>query len=80
MKCPTPAEKNVLTAAAVHVPDLYVGLSPYTAPSAFSLLAATELTDESTLSAGGFAKLRWHWRRGPNRLGWRSSWRRRLRR
>ena len=35
---------------------------------------------ESTTPRVALAKLRWHWRRGPNRLGWRSSWRRRLRR
>ncbi|WZN67000.1 phytoene desaturase [Chloropicon roscoffensis] len=36
---------------------LYVGLSPYTAPSAFSLLAATELTDGVYYPAGGFGEV-----------------------
>lgn len=35
---------------------------------------------ESTTPRVALAKWRWHWRRGPDRLGWRSSWRRRLRR
>lgn len=35
--------------------DLYVGLSPATAPGVFSLLAGTELTDGVFYPAGGFA-------------------------
>lgn len=38
--------------------DLYVGLSPYTAPGVFSLLAATELTDGVWYPIGGFGKVR----------------------
>ncbi|KAK9823667.1 hypothetical protein WJX72_004529 [[Myrmecia] bisecta] len=38
--------------------DLYVGLSPYTAPAVFSLLAATELTDGVWYPMGGFGKVR----------------------
>lgn len=38
--------------------DLYVGLSPYTAPGVFSLLAATELTDGVWYPKGGFGKVR----------------------
>lgn len=38
--------------------DLYVGLSPYTAPGVFSLLAATELTDGVWYPCGGFGKVK----------------------
>ncbi|KAI8467039.1 MAG: hypothetical protein J3K34DRAFT_387134 [Monoraphidium minutum] len=38
--------------------DLYVGLSPYTAPGVFSLLAATEITDGVFYPMGGFEKVR----------------------
>ena len=38
--------------------ELYVGLSPYTAPGVFSLLAATELTDGVWYPVGGFQKVR----------------------
>eukprot|EP00873_Tetraselmis_striata_P035269 jgi/Tetstr1/455533/TSEL_042355.t1 len=38
--------------------DLYVGLSPYTAPGVFSLLAATELTDGVWYPQGGFGTVR----------------------
>lgn len=34
--------------------DLYVGLTPYNAPSVFSLLAATEITDGVWYPVGGF--------------------------
>lgn len=37
--------------------DLYVGLSPYSAPGAFSLLAATEITDGVFYPVGGFGKV-----------------------
>lgn len=37
--------------------DLYVGLSPYTAPAVFSLLAGTELTDGVWYPLGGFGKV-----------------------
>ena len=36
---------------------LYVGLTPYSAPSAFSLLAATELTDGVWYPKGGFGEI-----------------------
>ncbi|QDZ25418.1 phytoene desaturase [Chloropicon primus] len=36
---------------------LYVGLSPFTAPSAFSLLAATELSDGVFFPKGGFGEI-----------------------
>lgn len=38
--------------------DLYVGLSPYNAPGAFSLLAGTELTDGVWYPVGGFQRMR----------------------
>eukprot|EP01025_Chloroclados_australasicus_P000742 TRINITY_DN10281_c1_g1_i1.p1 TRINITY_DN10281_c1_g1~~TRINITY_DN10281_c1_g1_i1.p1 ORF type:complete len:560 (-),score=57.27 TRINITY_DN10281_c1_g1_i1:380-1957(-) len=38
--------------------DLYVGLSPYNAPAAFSLLAATEITEGVWYPMGGFQKIR----------------------
>jgi|UniRef100_A0A7S3BGA5 phytoene desaturase (3,4-didehydrolycopene-forming) len=38
--------------------DLYVGLSPYNAPGAFSLLAGTELIDGIWYPVGGFQKMR----------------------
>eukprot|EP00775_Hariotina_reticulata_P005714 gene5714-5954_t len=38
--------------------DLYVGLSPYTAPGVFSLLAATEVTEGVYYPLGGFGKVR----------------------
>jgi phytoene desaturase (3,4-didehydrolycopene-forming) len=38
--------------------ELYVGLSPYTAPGVFSLLAATELTDGVWYPIGGFQQVR----------------------
>jgi hypothetical protein len=38
--------------------DLYVGLSPYTAPGVYSLLAATELTDGVWYPLGGFGQVR----------------------
>eukprot|EP00879_Flechtneria_rotunda_P012551 GHRR01013105.1.p1 GENE.GHRR01013105.1~~GHRR01013105.1.p1 ORF type:complete len:410 (+),score=129.74 GHRR01013105.1:573-1802(+) len=38
--------------------DLYVGLSPYTAPGVFSLLAATEITDGVHYPLGGFGKVK----------------------
>ena len=38
--------------------DLYVGLSPYSAPGVFSLLAATELTDGVWYPKGGFGTVR----------------------
>lgn len=38
--------------------QLYVGLTPYTAPGVFSLLAATELTDGVWYPIGGFQKIR----------------------
>jgi phytoene desaturase (3,4-didehydrolycopene-forming) len=38
--------------------DLYVGLSPYSAPGVFSLLAATELTDGVFYPTGGFGAVR----------------------
>ena len=37
--------------------DLYVGLSPTSAPGVFSLLAATELTDGVWYPLGGFRKV-----------------------
>ena len=37
--------------------DLYVGLSPATAPGVFSLLAGTELTDGVFYPVGGFGKV-----------------------
>lgn len=37
--------------------DLYVGLSPYTAPAVFSLLAGTELTEGVWYPLGGFGKV-----------------------
>ncbi|KAL6754674.1 hypothetical protein V8C86DRAFT_2696089 [Haematococcus lacustris] len=37
--------------------DLYVGLSPYTAPGIFSLLAATEVTDGVHYPIGGFQQI-----------------------
>ena len=37
---------------------LYVGLTPYTAPGVFSLLAATELTDGVWYPKGGFGSVR----------------------
>ncbi len=37
--------------------DLYVGLSPYTAPAVFGLLAGTELTDGVWYPLGGFQKV-----------------------
>jgi len=36
--------------------NLYVGLSPYSAPGVFALLAATELTDGVWYPIGGFDK------------------------
>ncbi len=36
---------------------LYVGLTPYDAPAAFSLLAATELVDGVWYPVGGFQKV-----------------------
>jgi phytoene desaturase (3,4-didehydrolycopene-forming) len=36
---------NQRIAALLSFQDLYVGLSPYSAPGVFSLLAATEITD-----------------------------------
>jgi len=38
--------------------ELYVGLSPYSAPGVFSLLAATELTDGVWYPLGGFGGVR----------------------
>ncbi|GIL49585.1 hypothetical protein Vafri_5915 [Volvox africanus] len=38
--------------------DLYVGLTPYNAPGAYSLLAATELTDGVWYPLGGFGQIR----------------------
>lgn len=38
--------------------DLYVGLSPFNAPGAFSLLAATEITDGVWYPIGGFQNIR----------------------
>ncbi|KAG2492765.1 hypothetical protein HYH03_008930 [Edaphochlamys debaryana] len=38
--------------------DLYVGLSPYTAPGVYSLLAATELTEGVWYPLGGFGQIR----------------------
>jgi len=38
--------------------DLYVGLSPYTAPGVFSLLAATEITDGVFYPMGGFQQVK----------------------
>lgn len=38
--------------------DLYVGLSPFTAPAVFSLLAGTELVDGVFYPLGGFQKIR----------------------
>lgn len=38
--------------------ELYVGLSPYTAPGVFSLLAATELTDGVWYPIGGFQQIK----------------------
>ena len=37
--------------------DLYVGLTPYTAPAVFSLLAGTELTDGVWYPMGGFGQV-----------------------
>ncbi|GAB4816450.1 hypothetical protein N2152v2_003496 [Parachlorella kessleri] len=37
--------------------DLYVGLTPYTAPAVFSLLAGTELTDGVWYPLGGFGQV-----------------------
>lgn len=37
--------------------DLYVGLSPYSAPGVYSLLAGTELTDGVWYPLGGFGKV-----------------------
>jgi phytoene desaturase (3,4-didehydrolycopene-forming) len=37
--------------------DLYVGLSPYSAPGVYSLLAGTELTDGVWYPRGGFGKV-----------------------
>ncbi|KAG1658209.1 hypothetical protein FOA52_008232 [Chlamydomonas sp. UWO 241] len=49
--------------------DLYVGLSPYSAPGAFSLLAATELTDAVWYPVGGFGEVRDSLRSMAERLG-----------
>lgn len=38
--------------------DLYVGLSPYTAPAVFSLLSGTELNDGVWYPVGGFGEVR----------------------
>lgn len=43
--------------ALLTLQDLYVGLSPYTAPGVFSLLAATELVDGVHYPVGGFQKV-----------------------
>jgi phytoene desaturase (3,4-didehydrolycopene-forming) len=43
--------------AAFTFQDLYVGLSPYTAPAVFSLLAGTELIDGVYYPVGGFQKV-----------------------
>ena len=40
--------------ALLTLQDLYVGLSPYTAPGVFSLLAAAELVDGVHYPVGGF--------------------------
>jgi hypothetical protein len=37
--------------------DLYVGLTPYSAPAVFGLLAGTELTDGVWYPLGGFGKV-----------------------
>lgn len=44
--------------AAFTFQDLYVGLSPATAPAVFSLLAGTELTDSVWYPVGGFVTVR----------------------
>jgi len=49
--------------------ELYVGLSPYTAPGVFSLLAATELTDGVWYPRGGFGTVRDGLRRVAEKLG-----------
>lgn len=46
--------KSPLLRAAFTFQDLYVGLSPYTAPAVFSLLAGTELIDGVWYPVGGF--------------------------
>lgn len=45
--------------------DLYVGLSPSSAPGVFSLLAGTELTDGVYYPLGGFGKV--------SRLSWSTA-------
>lgn len=40
--------------------DLYVGLTPYSAPAVFGLLAGTELTDGVWYPLGGFGQVRRH--------------------
>ncbi|KAF6244121.1 hypothetical protein COO60DRAFT_1708158 [Scenedesmus sp. NREL 46B-D3] len=49
---------NQRIAALLSFQDLYVGLSPYSAPGVFSLLAATEITDGVWYPVGGFSKVR----------------------
>lgn len=49
--------RNPQIAALLSFQDLYVGLSPYTAPGVFSLLAATEITDAVWYPLGGFGKV-----------------------
>lgn len=44
-------------AALLSFQDLYVGLSPYSAPGVFSLLAAAELTEGVWYPIGGFSKV-----------------------
>lgn len=50
--------KSVKLRQAFTFQTLYVGLSPYTAPGVFSLLAATELTDGVWYPIGGFKTIR----------------------
>ncbi len=49
--------------AGLCLQDLYVGLSPYTAPAVFALLAGTELTDGVWYPRGGFQQVRRQLRR-----------------
>jgi len=64
---------SLLPAPPSCLQDLYVGLTPYTAPAVFGLLAGTELTDGVWYPLGGFQtvspSLVWvQGRRGGNRV------------
>lgn len=45
------------TALCSNPQDLYVGLTPYSAPAVFGLLAGTELTDGVWYPRGGFQRV-----------------------